>query len=71
MGSSIPQSHENQMVGSTDYDYAAAYGGMGIGEASEAGGTMGSRMCQTAANADDMAIGKRVPVKNTIFCLES
>ncbi|KAL3806021.1 hypothetical protein ACHAXA_000799 [Cyclostephanos tholiformis] len=57
MGSSIPQSHENQMVGSTDYDYAAAYGGMGIGEASEAGGTMGSRTRQTVADADDMAIG--------------
>ncbi|KAL3815760.1 hypothetical protein ACHAXA_008810 [Cyclostephanos tholiformis] len=56
MGSSIPQSHENQTVGSMDYDYAAAYGGMGIGEASEAGGTMGSRTRQTAADADDMAI---------------
>lgn len=60
-GSSIPPSHEDPTVGTLDYDYPAAYGGMGPGEAhSEAGGTLGSRTRQTAADADvdDMAIGK-------------
>jgi hypothetical protein len=62
MGSSIPpRSYDQPTIGSMDYDYAAAYGGgMGAGgEASEAGGTMGSRTRQTAADADDMAIGKK------------
>lgn len=41
-GPSILQAQENQTVASMDYDYAAAFGGTRTGEASEAGGTMGS-----------------------------
>jgi hypothetical protein len=67
MGSSIPRSYDHQTIGSMDYDYAAAYGGMEVGEASEAGGTMGSRTRQTAADADDMAIGETVSAKNSLL----
>jgi hypothetical protein len=60
MGSSVQKSYENQTVGTMDYDYASAFGrGTSAGEAaSEAGGTLGSRTRQTAADMDDMAIGK-------------
>ena len=68
MGSSVQQSYENQTVGTMDYDYASAFGrGTSAGEAaSEAGGTLGSRTRQTAADMDDMAIGKSLSAKNII-----
>jgi len=69
MGSSIQQSYENQTVGTMDYDYASAFGrGTSAGEAaSEAGGTLGSRTRQTAADMDDMAIGKSFSAKNIVL----
>ena len=49
-------SYENQTVGTMDYDYAVAYGGIGGGggagdhSLSDAGGTLGSRTRQTGAD---------------------
>jgi len=68
MGSSVQKSYENQTVGTMDYDYASAFGrGTSAGEAaSDAGGTLGSRTRQTAADMDDVAIGKSFSAKNII-----
>lgn len=47
-GSSIP-TYGDQSVATVDYDYSRAYGGAGAHSLSDAGGTLGSRTRQTAA----------------------
>ena len=50
-GSSVP-TYGDQSVATVDYDYSRAYGGAGGQSLSEAGGTLGSRTRQTAADED-------------------
>ncbi|KAL3810275.1 hypothetical protein ACHAXA_008643, partial [Cyclostephanos tholiformis] len=63
--------YENRTVGTTDYDYAAAYGGMGgDGDAagwslSDAGGTLGSRTTRLTG-ADDAMREEDAPLTTTI-----
>ena len=62
-GSSVP-TYGDQSVATVDYDYSRAYGGAGAHSLSDAGGTLGSRTRQTAAE-DDPAM---LPASgNTIF----
>ncbi|KAL3776996.1 hypothetical protein ACHAW5_000188 [Stephanodiscus triporus] len=75
--SSLPSSvnefsYENQTVGTMDYDYAAAYGGIGGGadhSLSDAGGTIGSRTRQTGADGMEEDMPTMVPPGsgNTVF----
>lgn len=63
-GSSVPTYGETS-VATVDYDYSRAYGGAGAHSLSDAGGTVGSRTRQTAAEDADPAM---LPGSgNTIF----
>lgn len=62
-GSSVP-TYGDQSVATVDYDYSRAYGGAGAHSLSDAGGTLGSRTRQTAAEEDPAML----PASgNTIF----
>eukprot|EP00581_Thalassiosira_minuscula_P019455 CAMPEP_0183717330 /NCGR_PEP_ID=MMETSP0737-20130205/10974_1 /TAXON_ID=385413 /ORGANISM="Thalassiosira miniscula, Strain CCMP1093" /LENGTH=832 /DNA_ID=CAMNT_0025946747 /DNA_START=388 /DNA_END=2886 /DNA_ORIENTATION=+ len=57
-GSSLP-TYGDQSVATVDYDYSKAYGGAGNHSLSDAGGTLGSRTRQTAA--EDLGSGTGPP----------
>jgi len=61
-GSSVP-TYGEQSVATVDYDYSRAYGGAGAHSLSDAGGTLGSRTRQTAAEDVNPLPGSG----NTIF----